>query len=319
MLPILTPDKIKNARTCSIVPEGPLKDSDYILSGTIDEVNPSGNWRACINEYILQRNNHMDPCDCVTCSALRQIHVLAKYKYNIDFNKSRRYTAKKSGTIPGQGNSVTNVVESIRKDGCVDESAYPSMTDDMTINEFYAPILSSIDVLENFRQFWGYTHAWTKDNAPGTITAALKMSPVIVSVYGRYQFDSNGYVARDNSGMITHEVVIVDAEPGKFWYVWDSENADGLVPFAWDYNFVSPKIAYLTNLNLMTVYKVAGEPALYFLNPRDQKLVPFADGTIAGGDLFKTFFGSYANMHIQTKNSVAELPFAIADYSITTK
>ena len=190
------------------------------------------------------------------------------------------------------------------------------MRPDMTEQEFYQAVPQEVINKENFKQLWNYNHAWLAGNRPDIIANALTISPVMVSVNGRYEYDQNGYVKQDQSGVVTHEVLIVAAEPGKFWYVLDSENDKGFVRFVWNYIFIAPKIGYLTYLPSMMVYKKKGEPALYFRNPKDNKLVSFADGQIVGGDLFKLFFGSYANMHIQT---VEKLPFDVAPYSITTK
>jgi hypothetical protein len=208
----------------------------------------------------------------------------------VKLNKSKRYTAVKSGTIPGRGNSVTNVVESIRKDGGVDEEVYPTTVPGMTQAEFYQKIPADVDAKENFKAAYDFRHAWVDGNSQDMLVAALKVSPVMVSVYGRYSFDSNGYVAQDRSGIVTHEVVIVGYEYGKFWYVLDSENPEGLVRFAWDYIFIGPKIGYLLKKQIMQIFRIKGKSAVYFFNPESKEVVPFADGVIGGGSLFKIFF-----------------------------
>lgn len=316
MLPILTPEEIKQPKVIGLIPEEKQDERDWVLGAVEEPLNSKGDWRPYVTEFELQRNGIFDPWNCVTQSAWNKIQCLANLKYGLKLNKSKRFTSVMSGTLPGRGNSVTNVVENIRKVGGVEERDYITMRPDMTEQEFYQAIPQEVTNKENFKQLWNYNHAWLAGNRQDIIANALTISPVMVSVNGRYEYDKNGYVKQDQSGVVTHEVLIVAAEPGKFWYVLDSENDKGFVRFAWDYIFIAPKIGYLTYLSSMMVYKKKGEPALYFHNPKDNKLVPFADGQIVGGDLFKLFFGSYANMHIQT---VEKLPFDVAHYSITTK
>lgn len=316
-MPILQPEEIKQPQVYGLIPEEAVNENDWILGVVSDEpvINPSGDWRTFVTEFELQRNNIFDPWNCVTQSAWNAIQCIARKQYGITLNKSKRFTTIMSGTVPGRGNSVTNVVECIRKVGGVEERDYVTMSPTMTQDEFYKPISDEVKAKENFKQFWQYNHKWTNGNREEELLRALKVSPVMVSVNGQYQYDGNGYVAQDASGIVTHEVVVVAAEPGKFWYVLDSENDKGFVRFAWDYIFIAPKVSFLSYLPTMMVYKKKGEPALYFYNPKDSKLVSFADGRMTGGDTFKLFFGSYANIHIKT---VEKLPFDVADYSLTT-
>ena len=330
MLNILLPDQIMHPRATSLVPEEVKNPRDYILSATAPEVealgiiiNESGQWMEDIVEYEDQKNDIFDQYACVAHTAWNKVQTLCKRLFNICFDKSKRYTAVKSGTIPGRGNSVTNVVESVRLDGAPDEADYPTTVQGMTQAEYYQKIPDSVVAKENFLKFWSYKHAWVEGNSPEMIMAALRVSPVMVSVYGRYSYDENGYIEQDRSGLVTHEVLVVGYELNKFWYVLDSENPGGLVRFAWDYIFVAPKIGFLvnlTNVQTMQIYRIKGNAALYFLNSQTKEVVSFMDGVIAGGSLFKIFFGDYkfANIQVINPEKGEKLPYPIAKYSLTT-
>ena len=233
---ILQPQEVRLPRAHNLILEPARDPRDHILSATLPEVaelglaiNDAGQWIENITEFEDQKNDVFDQYACVTHSGWNMTQCLGHRKYGVKLNKSKRYTAVKSGTIPGRGNSVTNVVESIRKDGGVDEEVYPTTVPGMTQAEFYQKIPADVDAKENFKAAYDFRHAWVDGNSQDMLVAALKVSPVMVSVYGRYSFDSNGYVAQDRSGIVTHEVVIVGYEYGKFWYVLDSENPEGLV------------------------------------------------------------------------------------------
>lgn len=333
MLNILLPDQIMHPRVVSLVPEEKKNPRDYILSATAPEVealgiqiNESGQWMEDIVEYEDQKNDIFDQYACVSHTGWNKIQCLCFRKFKVKLNKSKRFTAVMSGTIPGRGNSVTNVVESIRLDGAPDEVDYPTTVMGMTQAEFYQKIPQSVIAKENFLKYWSYKHAWVEGNSPEMLMAALKVSPIMVSVYGRYSYDENGYIEQDRSGIVTHEVLIVGYEVGKFWYVLDSENPRGLVRFAWDYIFIAPKIGYLvslanlTNPQTMQVYRIKGNAAVYFLNPQSKEIVAFSDGVIAGGSLFKIFFGDYkfANIQVVDPAKGEKLPYPIAKYTITT-
>ena len=65
------------------------------------------------------------------------------------------------------------------------------------------------------------------------------------------------------------------------------------------------------------LYKKKGSPAIYAKVYGQDLLVPFADGTLAGGDLLKTLYGveKYSDL---PRADVDELPFPIANYSFLT-
>lgn len=123
---------------------------DYVLGGISGAQDmpilfPDGHgWLKYQRPEETQKNRNFDSFSCVTYASLKSLSYYFKVVHGLDMDFSERFTAVMSGTIPGQGNSVRNVLESIRKDGFVLESDYPSMTPDMTQDQWFAPIPENI-------------------------------------------------------------------------------------------------------------------------------------------------------------------------------
>lgn len=113
------------------------RQNDY-LGGTLPyEVrNESGDWTAYLPLGEWQANSHVDTMACVTFSALNSIETQYKFLTGQDRNFSDRFTARMSGTT-SQGNWLFRVADSIRRDGLVDEAAWPSPAD-FTWDSYYA-------------------------------------------------------------------------------------------------------------------------------------------------------------------------------------
>lgn len=137
---------------------------DWVCGGisgsTMPVLFPDGHgWLKYQRPEETQRNRNFDSYSCVSFGCLKSLSYYMKVVHGLDMNFSERFTAVMSGTTPGQGNSVRNVLESIRKDGFVLESDYPSMTPDMTENEWYQQPPESVkkkalDNLKNWKIEW---------------------------------------------------------------------------------------------------------------------------------------------------------------------
>lgn len=290
---------------------------------SIKSLFPNNDASIFIEDTDLQRNQIFDPFDCVTASYLNAIYIIHQGMFGeIPLKRSRRYTAVKSGTIPNQGNSYSNVENSLIEIGSVYENDYVSITPTMTQNEFYQLIPSEIDIKENFKDVYDLMSYWiprTNDGMTGikaTMFDFLAYSPIIVSVCGDYSFNNRGEIFR-TSDDDTHAVLLlsIDSEERPYNLVLDSENPNGLVKFEAGYQFHYPKALFIKRKNMPSLYKKKGEPAIYFLNPADNLLVPYSDGVIDGGAMFKIYFKDYKFAPIQY---VDELPYQIAPYSMTT-
>ncbi len=300
-------------------------------------VNPTGDWRQENYPTQLQRNQFGDSYGCVTFSALNVLRTLALYKYQIDLNLSEIFTIVMSGTVRGQGNSVFNVVESIRKNWSVKDELRP-FTPDTTLDQVFSPIPPELIALAlNDLKGWQPNWAWVPTSGKGfgidwcerpQIEAGLKISPVEVIVDGNYVRDASGMVIKsfgshpgstssDVGGImqLTHavEVKAID-ESGLFYHVRDAENQTE-ERFSIDYPFYFCTVQSLTQNPML--YKKNGEPAIYALDNLKKNLIPFGDGAIAGGELFKALYNvtDYKQLNII---HVDTLPFEIAPYQFKT-
>jgi hypothetical protein len=163
--------------------------TDYFFGGEtgilFEEINPSGDWLGYLPTGEYQLGVFFDTMACVTFSALNcvetQINFLIKNgKLNNDkirslrdwgfldesgnFNCSDRFTAKMSGTTH-QGNTLTNVWDSIRKDGLVPEKmwAYPRLQREPVFSwdDYYQEIPQNIkDFAKNILTIFDFKYEW---------------------------------------------------------------------------------------------------------------------------------------------------------------
>lgn len=259
-------------------------------------LQPDGQWNQYQPQVKLQRDAYGDTYCCVAFSLNNCHEFLFKKIYNLDVAKSDRFLGVGSGTIPGQGNSKSTVAEWNRTHGFVYETEWP-FTDTMTIIEFYSTIPQNVysDGLANL-QIYEFGYKWLADNKPETIKAGLTFSPVQVDVEN-YVYNGSGYIANSGTGYV-HEVIIFGYEEGKCWYVFDSENLQWL-KFDWNYQFQTAMIHSLKKKNMFQLIKEDGQSAVYLQVPSGN-LYGIADGDeCAGGDLLKTFSGTYGNAGIK--------------------
>lgn len=305
------PQDIKQPKGGLILEE--RNENDYVLGATApwEIVNPERKWRNYMPVFELQKNRHGDVWGCVSFSYNSAHEFIHIKKYSKEINKNDRFVVVGSGTVPNQGNSKRAVAEWGRKNFWIDEPVWP-YTSEMTVDEYYNNGLvpqEFIDQALKLKSCYEMQYQWLPGNEQKQILDGLQFSPVQVDVE-RYSFNNKGYIINTSTGYY-HEVLIFDFEENECWWVFDSE-ANQIIKFDWNYNFGSPMIHSLKKKNMAKIYKKKGEPALYFLNPKDQKLVSFSDGVISGGDLFKTLFVEYFFEEYD------ELPYPVANYSIKT-
>jgi len=318
---ILKPDQIKQPLEAVIEQE--VKTEDWLLGATGGTpINPSMDWTPYVTEYELQRNKHFDNYSCVTNTAWNLYQTLINFKYGIKIDKSKRYTAVISGTKPRQGNSMQAPFESIRKDDCVDDEDYPSMTPDMTEVEYFKKIPDFIKTQVNFLKDYSTTHEFLPSgSSPASneeIMTGLTISPVGVCVNGNYQFDKDGNLCNDD-GNVTHALLIVKAEPGKRYLAVDSENPNGLLPIKWGYKFRYCKIGYVEKKN----QEVLGYPfikfgkGIYQLSKEGKYKGKYVGWS--NWDLFLACNGDYSKLPITTVKSLpSNTSDALVTYTLAT-
>jgi hypothetical protein len=276
---------------------------------------------------IQKTRDGRDTYWCVTFANNNVNRLLHLRKFGYDLNMDERYVAIGSGTIAGRGNNVKNVVDFNRLKGFKKQER---QTTEMTHAECYAPLTDADYVdgkggLEFYelpyemlpRANNGFSTLPYSDTS--ILLSALGYAPLMVTVDGSYDMDNDGLIG--HSGKVlnyNHEVALLGAQfEGtriKWWDIKCSETKQ-LLKFRPDYRFGWPCLKDLKKKN-MQLFKKKGHPAVYFLNPADNLLVPYSDGEITGGDMFKLIFGDYKYASI---NSVDELPYPVADYEMTTK
>lgn len=196
-----------------------------------------------VEEY--QAGKYVETMGCTGYALNNCIEMIAKKKYNKEWNKSDRYTNKMSGTTKS-GNSMRNVMDTIRNTaGMVNESSWA--WDKSTFNwyTYYADIPNEV---KNLGAGWlkrymiGYERVYTNKQL---MMSALKESPLYVSGYAWYI--QNGLYK--SYGNANHAFTIVGYVEGSHWLAFDSYS-----PFIkrldWNYDFFSAYKIYLEDKEL---------------------------------------------------------------------
>lgn len=341
MKDILTPELINQPKGRLIVHHqahmaGAVQDlrSEVIKFYGSEVLVPNADGSPFCDDYDVQRNGIFDPDDCVTCAHQNAIYGVLKWKYGEYVKLSRRYTALKSGTQPGYGNSNWNVELSIMSDDMVAETDCPSINGTTTEAQFYSRLDPALDLKKAFLKYFDikFIPLWVDGNGkalPNDIAYAMSVSPwLVVSVDGRYGFNNQGYVVRSGPED-SHDVVLTKqvAVENNFNKILDSENAHGFVPFAADYEFHYPVLTLVKKKFQPMLYKlkdktmpdgtVVHNPAIYVKAWNKPLLRSFSDGKIPGADMLKDLYGisDYGQLQI---NHVDVLPYPVDEVKYTT-
>lgn len=261
----------------------PPQEKDWVFGGVNSGAfntplfSDGHGWLTIQRDEQTQRNANFDTFSCVTFSCLKALSYYVKKIYNLDVNFSERFTAVMSGTTPGKGNSIRNVLESIRKDGFLLENDCP-FTNEMTQSEFFSPITQSLKdkAKKNLQDFMGLGPIiieWEViSNNPFSgglvdhdqIREALKYSPVITT-----GFAWNGGPIYVNGGAPNHCFLGIDWDDQVEWDVMADDNYPA--DFSLDHE---PDVNYLKKLSrfysLYSAYKItarlANKPASLITN-----------------------------------------------------
>jgi len=240
--------------------------TDYVFLGATpikgNVIFPDGHgWGQYLPEGEMQFSDHTDFMDCVTESYTNIVEILSKALYNVDSNKSERYTAKMSGTTK-MGNSQWAVAESGRKDGLVPEEKWPRNRH-MTWDQYYAPIFEAVKAIgRKYAKEWTINYEWVETNHR-SLKEALKYGPVWITGYAwgtnsKNLYDDFGY--RPN-----HAFVLYDYTEGQSWHCYDSYPTD----FVLDDNSTKQEFIKMLDWNFnfgnamkLTVKKAQANPNL---------------------------------------------------------
>ena len=291
------------------------------LSATRKVLCPDGQWIDYLPKHFeLQRNNRFDSYGCVSYSHNNAIEILNKRVYGVEMDFDDRDLVVGSGTTPGRGNGVSKVANWARNNGLINDNG--DIPDGMTESEYYSwhRGITEGDEAKKFLELcelgyeylptcnWGQTYS-----SPEQLMEALLYSPIQASVDGNYQYNEDGTIGRLLAW--SHEIVIVGYVKGKYWLVYDSEFNKGLLKFEWGYKFGYP-VAHSLKKKNMRLIKQVGSPAIYFKRYDKDSLIPFSDGKITGGELFKSIYGlEYSMLDIERYET---LPYPVEDMELKT-
>lgn len=208
------------------------KDEDYVFGGqNLGDIpiNPSGNWSEFLPDNEVQTNDsHFETYACVSFATTNVVEFLEKQEFGARQNWSDRFLATISGTMAFKGNTPQMVAETLRKKGCVEEKDYPFDSTINTYEKFYAPIPQNLQTLAlQFPLEYDFGHEYVPANADA-MKEALKYSPLLFTTYAWVQ-DENGYYYRPQGMTDNHATVCYGYEDGKYWKIFDSYLANGIV------------------------------------------------------------------------------------------
>lgn len=268
-------------------------------------VKADGDYSMVDDDFDWQRNQLFDPFDCVLASTENCIYGSYKATYGTALEKkSRRRQAIKANVQPQRGTSNLAGEQSITNDGMVPETAWPSITPTMTEAEFFQPIPPEVDAQENYKAEHDtfFIPLPTKDGVsaiPEVSKMAMPFGKVRFTVNGDYTFNGLGEVTRP-SPEDSHDIAASCCpNTDAFYKIQDSENPHGLVKFAPDYDFHYPTLIIVKKKSMNQLIKEEGSAAVY-LQTANGSLFAITDSEdISGGDLLKTFSGTYGNAGIK--------------------
>ena len=144
--------------------------------------------------------------------------------FNFDF--SDRFLAAISGTKDQQGNSPRAVGDALRSHGVPLEEVWPFSHDISTFENYYAEIPDEVkQIAKEFTDEWVFSYENVPTN-PDAISAALKCSPLLMSVYAWLEGPDGRYIRPPGYSDI-HATTLVYERVGEFRRVFDTY-ADGL-------------------------------------------------------------------------------------------
>lgn len=246
---------------------------DFLHGAVKKEVlNPSRQWTDELvkTEYQKSYNTNFDTFGCVTFSALNCIEILYKRKFGVEINYSDRFTAVMSNTIPGRGNFLRAVAESIRKDGLVLESDYPFVDNE---KEYYQEVPNELKKKAKtpalkLQIHWEWLHfnGWQNERDE-VLKDGLQYGPIQVSVPA-WPKPVNGVYPRVFK-VANHAVTLVGYKEKEYWIIFD-HYANEIKHLAWNYLIGTPLLFTIGgSVNLAKKYqgqlfKNQSSPKVYY-------------------------------------------------------
>ena len=249
---------------------GPKKDSDFVFGdGNISHVNNEADWSKYLSEPEPQSILRLDTMGCASFSAINSIETQINWMWDTGklptatkawllasgfvhqagrLNASDRFTAKDSKTTI-QGNSMTNVGDSLRKNGLLPEIDLPMISDqgsrDANWREYYKELPQPLkDKAKEFLTYFSIKYHWISYDEKTTeidaLDKALLQAPVQIAIQTCPPWMDNSAINACSFSSPNHCIMIYDYN--QLWKVLDQYpeylktlSHDYLIPFAMQY------------------------------------------------------------------------------------
>ncbi len=219
------------------------KPTDYIF-GTVASVPVARNitdWVPYLPAIDPQSNKKADFLDCVTTSGIHKIEANLNYLlyskqlsdealnffvsegYIKDnrFNLSVRFNAKSNGTDITKGQSLVAAANDFRNVGIIPESDW-AMTEDMTWDEFYAPIPQVLkDKAKKSLWFLNVQYQFVEQK---NMRASLLSSPVQIASAICAGWADDGVVQTCSGQPLQHATMLYGMSPTDIYFIMDHYN-----------------------------------------------------------------------------------------------
>lgn len=218
----------------------PPRPSDYKLgsASAITIARAVKDWSIYLPDFELQYDSVTDFLECVTMSAGHSIEMQMNYflsqknfsdealnffhnnNYIVNgvFHISKRFNAKMNGTDKIMGQYLNVAGDHFRSDGFIPDSLWP-VTDNMTFDEFYAPIPQNlIDLGKKALWFISIQYQWIDSE---NVSNALLSTPVQVATEVCDGWDSGQIVKKCSGQLIEHCTIIYGQNGSNNWLDFD--------------------------------------------------------------------------------------------------
>lgn len=297
-------NKILHALLCRFSNNGLIadepSDDDYQF-GYVDTpkevLQPDGQWLKYTPIDETQRGKLCEPMACVSFSLNNCIEILAKRKWDKEWNKSDRYLAKMSNTKTN-GNTQRRVGDAIRNYGAVSEEVWPYDLEKFTWNEYYREVPTQvIGWGKDFPTEYNVTYEAVDASSKRNLMEALKYSPLWVAGYA-WQFNGKYYVGRNYAN---HAYLYVGYVEGSHWIAYDSY-APHIKLLDWNFPIFFPKVITLTYKNEEEEKKAKAKMERKKIVDRGFKYVMRADFLNGGhGEIYKITLDGLEEMSANEK------------------
>lgn len=196
-------------------------------------IKDDGQWISYPPKSETQKYKSFDAWNCVSMACNNCIEFLTLGMNKKEINISDRVLAVLSGTIPGVGNYLATVADTLCKKGFIFEEQFPTPYD-ITENDFYKPLTSEVVNsckvnAGKFQYDWVHKNDWIE---------YLQYAPLQV-------------IIRKN----THSVALIGYKLNEFWWIFDSYY-EYFKQLRWDYDFnnyavqFTPVIKQINNMEI---------------------------------------------------------------------